>query len=348
MEHFSIDRDYDLLLPYVRAAQAVRPGLRFFASPWSPPAWMKEHDRYNGSRLRNDPAIHSAYADYFLRYVRAYREEGVPVSQVHVQNEPASDQKFPSCVWTGASMRDFIRDHLGPRFEAAGEPCEIWAGTIERGQLVGWQPETLDSECYHSWLHTILDDPAARRFVKGVGYQWAGKGALAHTRAEWPDLPVIQTENECGEGKNTWSYAFYVFDMLWQYFSQGCRAYVYWNMILPPGGESTWGWKQNTLVTVDGATGAVTYNPEFHVMRHPRRRGAPRRALPSALRPPRPLHAALRKPRRQPRPDRGQPRRNGHDPGARYPRAAPASRTPRPLPRDPHHLNRARISVGTE
>ena len=268
MAHFSLARDRELLLPYLHAAQSVRPGLRFFASPWSPPAWMKEHERYNGSRLRADPAVLSAYADYLLRAVRAFRAEGVSISQLHVQNEPNSDQKFPSCLWTGASMRDFIRDHLGPRFAAAGESCELWAGTLERGALLGWQPDQIESDSYHNWLHTILADPAARAFVKGVGYQWAGKGALAQTRAEWPDLPVIQTEGECGDGKNAWSYAFYVFDLLWQYFNHGASAYVYWNMILPPGGESTWGWKQNAMITADGATGEVTYNPEFYVMKH--------------------------------------------------------------------------------
>jgi glucosylceramidase len=268
LAHFSIERDRRFLLPYIHAAQAVRPDLRFFASPWSPPAWMKFPERYNGGRLRAEPAVRAAYADYFLRYVRAYRAEGVSVSQIHVQNEPNSDQKFPSCLWTGAEMRDFIRDHLGPRFESAGEACEIWAGTIERAALIGWDPSTLTGDSYHTWAHTILSDPAARRFIKGVGYQWNGKGSVAQTRAEWPDLPVIQTENECGDGKNSWDYAFYVFDLLWHYFNDGCSAYVYWNMILPPGGQSTWGWNQNTMIMVDGASGAITYNPEFYVMKH--------------------------------------------------------------------------------
>ncbi|MDF3058358.1 MAG: glycosyl hydrolase [Rariglobus sp.] len=268
MAHFSIERDRRHLLPYIRAAQGIRPALRLFASPWSPPVWMKERARYNGSRLCSEPRVHAAYADYLLKFVRAYRDEGVEIEQLHVQNEPNSDQKFPSCLWTGASMRDFIRDHLGPRFEAARERCEIWAGTIERGMLLGWQPESLEGDSYHNWIHTLLSDSEVRRLVKGVGYQWNGKGALAQTRANWPDLPIIQTENECGDGRNTWSYAFYVFDLMWHYFNQGCRAYVYWNMVLPPGGESTWGWKQNTLITVDGASGAITYNPEFYVMKH--------------------------------------------------------------------------------
>lgn len=266
MRHFSIDRDRALLLPYIRAAREICPALALFASPWSPPVWMKVRRRYNGSSLRTEAKVRAAYALYLRRFVEAYAAEGIPIAQLHVQNEPNSDQKFPSCLWTGAEMRDFIRDHLGPRL--AGTPCEIWAGTIERGAHLGWQPEAFDGDSYQNWAHTILSDPAARAYVKGVGYQWNGKGALAQTRANWPDLPMIQTESECGNGQNTWAYAFYTFDLIWQYLHFGCSAYVSWNMILPTGGESTWGWKQNALISVNPATGEVSFNPEFYVMRH--------------------------------------------------------------------------------
>ncbi|MEO1237999.1 MAG: glycosyl hydrolase, partial [Planctomycetota bacterium] len=268
LEHFSIERDHAWLLPYVQKALALRPDMTLFASPWSPPVWMKEPRRYNGGSLRDDPEVHRAYAEYLLRFVRAYRELSVEIAQVHVQNEPNSDQKFPSCLWTGAGMRDFIRDYLGPRFAEADEACEIWAGTIERGVRLGWEEDSWKNHTYKDWAHTILADAEARRYVAGVGYQWNGKGALAETHASWPDLPIIQTENECGDGNNCWDYAFYVFQLMWDYFNHGTVAYVYWNMILPPGGDSTWGWKQNTMITVDADAQAVVYNPEYFVMKH--------------------------------------------------------------------------------
>jgi glucosylceramidase len=152
-------------------------------------------------------------------------------------------------------MRDFIRDYLGPHFRAAGLACEIWAGTLERSD-------------YDAWAHTILRDPCARAFVAGVGYQWAGKGAVQRTHQSWPELRLLQTENECGDGENTWAYAHYVFSLLHHYLSNGVNGYVYWNMVLPPGGRSTWGWPQNSLITVDPAQQTVTYNPEFYVMKH--------------------------------------------------------------------------------
>ncbi|MGQ0603614.1 MAG: glycoside hydrolase family 30 protein, partial [Anaerolineales bacterium] len=255
MEHFSVARDGRHLIPFVRAALSLQPKLSLSASPWSPPTWMKAPRVYNGGALRWTPEILEAYALYLRRFVETYQAAGLPVRQLHVQNEPDSAQIFPSCLWTGAKMRDFIRDYLGPGFRAAGVACEIWAGTLER-------PD------YDAWAHTILRDPCARQFVAGVGYQWAGKGAVQRTHQSWPELRLMQTENECGDGENTWTYAHYVFNLAHHYLSNGVNSYMYWNMLLPPSGRSTWGWHQNSLITIDPVQQTVTYNPEFYVMKH--------------------------------------------------------------------------------
>jgi glucosylceramidase len=255
MARFSIERDRDYLIPYIRAAQTIQPGMRLFASPWSPPTWMKFPKAYNCGTLIWKNVILEAYALYFAKFVQAYGEEGIRIDQVHVQNEPNSDQKFPSCLWTGEKMRVFIRDHLGPIFKRLNIDCEIWAGTIERGD-------------YNKWAHTILSDPAARQYIAGVGYQWAGRDAVQRTHESWPNVRLMQTENECGEGKNDWEYAFHVFDLFQHYITNGVNAYVYWNMILAPGGRSTWGWTQNSMICIDPETKAVTYNPEYQVMKH--------------------------------------------------------------------------------
>jgi glucosylceramidase len=255
MTHFSIERDRGFLIPYIRAAQDVQPDLRLFASPWSPPTWMKSPKAYNYGTLVWTKENLEAYALYFAKFVQAYGEEGIRIHQVHVQNEPNSDQKFPSCLWTGEKMRDFIRDYLGPAFQRLGIDCEIWAGTIERAD-------------YNQWGHAILSDPAARRYIPGMGYQWAGKEAMQRTHESWPNLRLVQTENECGEGKNDWEHAFHVFDLFRHYITNGVNAYVYWNMILAPGGRSTWGWTQNSMICIDPETKAMTYNPEYYVMKH--------------------------------------------------------------------------------
>jgi glucosylceramidase len=266
LTQFSIERDKRLLVPYVKAAMAYRPDLKFFASPWSPPTWMKTPAAYSGGVLRWEKPIRDAYALYFLKFVQAYAAEGIKINQIHVQNEPSSDQKFPSCLWTGEKMRDFIRDELGPLFARQAPGTEIWVGTIER-------------EDVNAWANLILSDALAAKYVAGVGYQWGGRGAVARTRQSWPKLRMLETENECGDGQNSWDYAFYVAKLMKDYVTGGVGGYVYWNMVLPTGGESTWGWKQNSMITIDPKTKAITYNPEFYVMKHLSRFVAPNATL---------------------------------------------------------------------
>ena len=258
LRHFSIERDRGCLIPYIAEADRLAGSpLTLFASPWSPPTWMKRPRAMNHGTLLWEPRTLACYARYFLRFVQEYRAAGIAIRQVHVQNEPNSDQKFPSCLWTGEKFRDFIRDHLGPVFRSAGESCEIWAGTIER-------------EWYHDWAAPILDDAACLAFTAGMGFQWAGKGMVRRVHEAWPQLRLWQTENECGDGSNSWDHARHVFDLLHHYITSGVSAYCYWNMVLEPEGRSTWGWKQNALVTVDPATRTAVKNPEWHVFRHAR------------------------------------------------------------------------------
>jgi glucosylceramidase len=273
MKQFSLARDRQCLLRYIRAALAIRPDLHLFASPWSPPTWMKNPGVYNHGTLVWTPQVLRAYALYFVKFVQGCAAEGVPIRQVHVQNEPLADQKFPSCVWTGAQLRDFIRDYLAPAFRRHRLATEIWLGT-------------LNTDDFHGYPSLVFADPRAQRQIAGVGLQWAGKGMVQRIHASWPELRIFQTENECGDGRNSWAYAHYVFDLLQHYISNGVNGYIYWNMVLAPGGRSTWGWPQNAMVTVDPATQAVTFNPEFYVMKHLSRfiePGAVRLGLEGAL-----------------------------------------------------------------
>ena len=254
MEHFSLDRDEQLLIPYIRRAQGYNPALKLFASPWSPPEWMKNPPVYNWGKLIKTPENLTAYALYLARFVEEYRKRGIGIGQVHVQNEPVANQKFPSCMWTGEELRDFIRDYLGPMFEARGVASEIWLGTINapgcdyRRLLF----DKFATEDYDYFANTVLMDEAALRYIAGVSYQWGGKIAIQRTfESWWPRIRLMQSENECGFGDNTWEYARYNFTMMKHYLSNGAEAYLYWNLLLPPMGVSTWGDPQNAMITVD-------------------------------------------------------------------------------------------------
>ncbi|WP_206245363.1 glycoside hydrolase family 30 protein [Novosphingobium terrae] len=273
MARFSIAQDRQALLPFIKAAQAIRPDLRLWASPWSPPTWMKKGGHYaqgpawpgqpdNGIRpdqlghegtdsFIQEPRYFEAYARYFGRYVAAYAQEGVKIGMVMPQNEFNSAQPFPSCCWTGEGLARFI-PYLGTEMGRHG--VELFFGTLERGNA--------------DLLAPAMASPEAARWIKGVGVQWAGKGALEDIRRRWPSLPIWGSEQECGVGTNDWHYARYGWTTLKRYFAAGARTWDYWNLALTAGGSSGWGWPQNALVAVAPDGQNYTLTPDYWLLRH--------------------------------------------------------------------------------
>ena len=274
MENFSIDRDKQRLVPYIQEAQKINPQIKVWASPWCPPSWMKHSKHYACkanpkvndlplelssteelvSRFITEPEYYKAYALYFSKFIKAYQQEGIDIEAVHVQNEPNSAQNFPSCVWKPKDLGVFIADYLGPQFATDKIDADIWLGTIERPQI-----ERVDS---------VLQYPGAMDLVKGVGFQWAGKGAIKDVHAKYPEMLLMQTETECGDGSNDWAAAEHTFELMKHYFENGANAYMYWNMVLDETGKSQWGWKQNSMISIDSESKKIVYNTEFYLMKH--------------------------------------------------------------------------------
>ena len=272
MTSFSIDRDKKRLIPYINKAKTYNPNIKIWASPWCPPSWMKTNNNYackpdvvndlkeDGrgiemqTQFRMEEEYLSAYALYFSKFIQAYQKEGIDIYAVHVQNEPNSCQNFPSSIWKPSDLAILIGDYLGPKFDADFLETEIWLGTIERPQI-----ERVDS---------VLANVKAVKYIKGVGFQWAGKGVIPEVNKKYPDLKLMQTETECGDGSNDWSAAEHTFELMKHYFNNGANSYMYWNMVLNETGKSQWGWKQNSMITVDTKNNKIAYNPEFYLMKH--------------------------------------------------------------------------------
>lgn len=256
MEHFSIDRDRKYILPAIRQAQKRSPELTFFASPWSPPTWMKFPKVCNYGRLVATEENRKAYALYFRRFLEAYAREGVKISAVCPQNEFFSDQKFPSCQYSPEELEAFLC-HL---VDAVGDLAQVYYGTCNG-------PDPYSEHGLHSeYLGYLMQNPKLREHIKGAAYQWCGKYAVMQAKEDYPHLDLIQSECQCGDGKNTWDYAMYTYHLMRHYFSCGVRANVYWNMALENEGLSTWGWRQNSLLSVKD--GEITWNPEFYLLLH--------------------------------------------------------------------------------
>jgi glucosylceramidase len=181
MKHFSIDKDKQYVLPILKLAQKINPDLKFFASPWSPPAWMKTNDNICGGRI--NPKYYRSFAEYLARSVEAYRAEGIDFIAITPQNEPEFfPNSYPTCGWAAIQQRDFIRDHLGPVFKERNLSTKIW--------------------CYdHNFNHlnfpaTILKDPQAAQYIDGTAFHhYEGRpSTMSALHRQFPDKHIYFTE----------------------------------------------------------------------------------------------------------------------------------------------------------
>ena len=260
LKNFSIARDERDLIPFVKAALAVRPGLRCWASPWSPPAWMKTNASYSKGSLKWEPAILRSYATYFARWVEAYRAAGIAIYALTPQNEPNILNVYPTCLWTAPQLREFIAEYLGPTLRDRKTNVELWLG-------LNGDPFN-DGENANARLVTVLEDPKASAFITGIAFQYDSRNQTGVAAALYPDKKLMQSETECNKGDNSWADAQRLYGLMKRYIENGAGSYFAWNMVLDQTGMSTWKWRQNALITVDSATGKVTLNCEYYVMRH--------------------------------------------------------------------------------
>lgn len=276
MKNFSISHDLQTLVPFINEAKQFAPDLKIWASPWSPPSWMKWNKNYackmsNGTEPNYGNSLTpdkqgqeganmfimkekylKAYSLYFTKFIEAYRREGIHISTVMPQNEFNSCQIFPSCTWTASGLAEFVGKYLGPAMK--GQNVEIMLGTMERPS--------------ESLIDTILNDKLSGQYIKGIGFQWAGKDAIPGIHKRYPNIKLYQTEQECGDGKNDWNYCKYTWTLLKHYLKNGASAYMYWNIALEEGGISRWGWRQNSLVSVNKEAKTFRYNYEYYLLKH--------------------------------------------------------------------------------
>jgi len=187
---FNIDRDRQTLLPFIKQAQQVSCNqIQLLASPWSPPAWMKSNcEMNNGGRLL--PQYRLVWARCFVRFIEEYAKEGVPIWGVSVQNEPAANQRWDSCLYTGEEERDFVRDFLGPELAKAG---------LSHVKIIIWDH---NRDLMVERAKVIYSDPEAARYVWGTGFHWYGEDCFEHVQHlhdAWPDKQLLFTEG-CQEG----------------------------------------------------------------------------------------------------------------------------------------------------
>jgi glucosylceramidase len=180
LARFSLGPDRAEVVPVLKQILAINPAIKILASPWSAPAWMKTNDLVKGGHLK--PAYYGVYAAYFVKYIQQMKAEGIPIAAVTIQNEPLNPKNTPSMVMFAAEEDTFIARHLGPAFQSAGITARIL--------LYDHNPDVL------SYALSILEDPAASKYVDGTAFHLYGGTASAMTdvHTAYPNKNLYMTE----------------------------------------------------------------------------------------------------------------------------------------------------------
>jgi glucosylceramidase len=269
LKSFSIDHDKQFRIPFIKQALGASGGrLNIFASPWSPPAFMKDNnDMLHGGKLK--PEFYQPWANYFAKFIKAYEREGIPIWGLTIQNEPMATQKWESCIFSAEAERDFLKNHLGPTIRREG---------LAAKKIIVWDHNR--DLIYHR-VRTILDDAKASQYVWGVGYHWyepwsGGEPMFDNVklvREAFPDKHLIFTEGCADSFKaerlNDWALGELYGRSMINDFNSGTVGWTDWNVLLDETGGPNH--VQNFCfapVHADTKTGELIYTNSYYYIGH--------------------------------------------------------------------------------
>jgi glucosylceramidase len=256
LEHFSIDRDKAYIIPMIKEILAENPDLYLFASPWSPPGWMKTSGSLCGGYMRMEYI--DCYADYIIRFLEEYEKCGIHISALTPQNEPETQQhsQMPACIWHPDIEAAFIKV-LRRKLDEKGMDVKIWMYdyNFDNWVRVKW---ALD---HHAGLKDACD---------GVAFHYY-RGAIEQTAAlqeAYPDLKLHFTEGGPRLYDNyatdwcKWSI------MMSKVLNRSYRSFTGWNLMLDEtGGPNIGPFFCGGLVTRNSVTGALSYSGQYKAFR---------------------------------------------------------------------------------
>lgn len=224
---FDISRDKKYILPMLlRAKETAAEELELLASPWSPPAYMKTNGEMNhGGKLKEE--YRERWAKYIARFIKEYRNAGVPIGMVTVQNEPMAVQTWDSCIYEAEEEMVFVRDYLGPTFEKEG---------LSDVKIFVWDH---NKEILFERAKGVLEDEQAAKYTAGVAFHWYSGDhfeAVALVREKYPDKELLFTEgcveySRFADSSEVAKAEMYAHDILGN-LTAGTNGYLDWNLLL--------------------------------------------------------------------------------------------------------------------
>ena len=256
---FSLDPDRAHLIPVLKEILQINPMLTIMGSPWSAPVWMKSNRLPKGGHLL--PAYYSAYANYFVKYIKGMESEGIPIHAVTLQNEPENPGNTPSMTMTSTEQATFVKSYLGPAFQVAGIKTKIIV---------------FDHNCDHpNYPIEVLSDPAANEFIDGSAFHlYQGDiSALTTVHERFPSKNIYFTEQwTSGQGDFGGDLRWHLKNVVIGATRNWARTVLEWNLandenFLPHTGDGGCNLCQGAF-TINGGTGMISRNVSYYIIAH--------------------------------------------------------------------------------
>ncbi|HEY4617804.1 MAG TPA: glycoside hydrolase family 30 protein [Flavobacterium sp.] len=269
LKTFSIEHDLKDRIPMIKKAIDEAGGkLTLYASPWSPPAFMKTtNNMLRGGKLK--PEFYQSWANYYTKFIAAYQKEGIPVWGITVQNEPMANQTWESCIYTAEEERDFLKKYLGPTMQKAGFGSK---------KITVWDH---NRDLMAQRASVIFDDPEASKYAWGIGFHWYESWSggeqmfdnVGKIHEMYPDKNILFTEG-CVEKFDAAKYQYWpngekYGESMINDFNNGTVGWTDWNILLDQnGGPNHVGNFCFAPVHADVTKDELIYTPSYYYIGH--------------------------------------------------------------------------------
>lgn len=263
-------KDLKYIVPVLQEILKINPALKIIASPWSAPAWMKDtghltyggrlrFGQYTGNGYGKEFTFDAVYARYFVKYIEAYQQLGIPIYGVTIQNEPSNAAHWPAMIWTPSEIAEFGYQYLRPAFDRTFPATKIYF---------------LD-DSFSALNEPITDNvtPEQAAAFDGLAvHTYSGPyDNLFNANRAFPNWQMVMTERRCMMEESTENASHIMPGIIGNWLVRnGLNMITLWNLALderglPNAADST---GREGVVTIDHTTGKVQRNLEYFMLRN--------------------------------------------------------------------------------
>jgi len=256
LANFSIGHDLGYIVPDLKEALALNPGLKLMANPWSPPGWMKANGQMNNTNHAGT-LLASSYgplAQYFVKFLQGYAAQGVPIYAITPQNEPTFATAYPGMEFSEQNEANFVANNLGPALAQANLSPAVLGTDFNTNVL-------------SSYAEPLMQDAGASKYLAGTAWHCyaGGLNAIGTMQAAFPTKDNYETE--CSDGIDPQN----AIETFIQSTRNWARTATMWNIaedqnngpVIPGGCNAC-----TPLVTINQSTGNVTFDAGYYSVGH--------------------------------------------------------------------------------